>query len=88
MQTTLDKKKLIMWLCVIVFPLAILGIPTGEVFTQPIRLFLAVTLCAILMFAFRHCTGQYRLQRLDGQCPLDDHGRSAHCRHLHSGRHS
>lgn len=52
MQTTLDKKKLIMWLCVIVFPLAILCIPTGEVFTQPIRLFLAVTLCAILMFAF------------------------------------
>lgn len=47
-----DKKKLIMWLCVIFCPLTILLIPTNAVFTQAIRLFLAVTLCAILMFAF------------------------------------
>ena len=52
MSTAVDKKKLIMWLCVIIFPLAILCIPTTAVFTAPIRLFLAVTLCAILMFAF------------------------------------
>lgn len=52
MSTVMDKKKLIMWLCVVLLPMAILCIPTTAVFTAPIRLFLAVTLCAILMFAF------------------------------------
>ncbi|MFZ7101987.1 MAG: SLC13 family permease [Peptococcaceae bacterium] len=59
MQTSLstnpkgiDKKNLIFWIITFALPLAIMLIPVSEVFTAQLRLFLAITLCAIFMFAF------------------------------------
>ncbi|NLT94691.1 MAG: SLC13 family permease, partial [Clostridia bacterium] len=47
-----DKKKTIYWVITIALPLLVMLIPTNEVFTPVIRNFLAITLCAILLFAF------------------------------------
>ncbi|MFZ5943509.1 MAG: SLC13 family permease [Bacillota bacterium] len=49
---TLDKKNLIIWVVTFGLPLLIMFIPVTEVFTAPLRLYLAITLCAIFMFAF------------------------------------
>jgi len=48
----MDKKYLIFWVITIALPLAIMLIPVSEVFTAQLRLYLAITLCAIFMFAF------------------------------------
>ena len=45
-------KSRIFWSITVLVPLAIMLIPTGEVFTSDIRLFVAITACAILIFAF------------------------------------
>lgn len=50
----LSSKTLFMWLVTIGFPVAILCIPTNDVFSLQIRLFLALTLFAILTFAFEN----------------------------------
>lgn len=58
MSTTLQSNKmstksLISWAVTLLLPLAILlFIPVTETFTKEIKLFLAITLCAILIFAF------------------------------------
>jgi di/tricarboxylate transporter len=45
-------KSTIFWGITVIVPLAIMLIQTGEVFTSDIRLFVAITACAILIFAF------------------------------------
>jgi di/tricarboxylate transporter len=47
-----DRKQLIYWAVTVIAPLIVMMIPTGETFTPVIRNFLAITLCAILIFAF------------------------------------
>jgi len=47
-----DKKNFLIWTITLGLPLVIMLIPVTEVFTAQIRLFLAITLCAIFMFAF------------------------------------
>ena len=49
--STMDKKALIKWICVILFPVLVALIPTGEVFTGSVKLFFVITLLAILLFA-------------------------------------
>ncbi|MCF8009816.1 MAG: SLC13 family permease [Clostridiales bacterium] len=49
---SINIKKLIMWAITIIVPLIILAIPTTESFTPDIRLFFALTLSVILMWAF------------------------------------
>jgi solute carrier family 13 (sodium-dependent dicarboxylate transporter), member 2/3/5 len=49
---SLDKKTTIFWLITVAVPLIVMLIPTGEVFNPRVRLFLAITVCAILIFAF------------------------------------
>lgn len=48
----LDTKKKLFWLITLLIPLCILLTPLTDTFTRPIKLFLAITVCAILMFAF------------------------------------
>ena len=48
----LSTKKRIFWIITVLLPLIILLLPTSELFTYPIKAFFALTLCAILMFAF------------------------------------
>ena len=48
----LDMKKKFFWLITLLVPVIILLIPVTATFTRPIKLFLAITICAILMFAF------------------------------------
>lgn len=47
-----NMKAIIMWAINILIPVIILLVPTSESFTAEIRLFFAITICAILMFAF------------------------------------
>lgn len=47
-----NTKSIVMWIINILVPVAIMLIPTSESFTPEIRLFFAITICAILMFAF------------------------------------
>jgi di/tricarboxylate transporter len=47
-----DRIQLIYWAVTVIAPLIVMMIPTGETFTPVIRNFLAITLCAILIFAF------------------------------------
>ena len=59
MSSTLDRrtpsvKTVLIWLVTLGFPLALLCIPTNDLFTGQIRLFLALTLFAILTFAFEN----------------------------------
>ncbi|MGI6226912.1 MAG: SLC13 family permease [Peptococcales bacterium] len=49
---SIDKKNLIYWILTLGLPLLIMFIPTSETFTAQMRLFLAITLCGILFFAF------------------------------------
>lgn len=55
-KKTLDSKKVLMWIITILLPFIALQIPTTEVFTSEIRLFMAVTILAILIFAFETMT--------------------------------
>ncbi|AET66910.1 di-/tricarboxylate transporter [Desulfosporosinus orientis DSM 765] len=48
----IDRKKLIYWILTIGLPVLVMFIPVNEAFTAQIRLFVAITLCAILIFAF------------------------------------
>lgn len=52
MFTEERAKKVVMWTISIGLPLMVLMIPTNIFFTPQIRLFLVVTLCAILLFSF------------------------------------
>ena len=47
-----NTKSIIMWAITVLIPVIILLIPVSEAFTSEIRLFFAITICAILMFAF------------------------------------
>ena len=47
-----NPKTLIMWICVIAAPIIVMLIPTRGVFTPQLRTFSAITLTAILLFAF------------------------------------
>lgn len=47
-----DKTQLLYWIITVTLPLLVMLIPTNEVFTPGIKQFLAVTLAAILLFAF------------------------------------
>lgn len=47
-----DKKKLIKWLILIVIGVLIMLTPATEAYTQEIKIFLTITVCAILMIAF------------------------------------
>ena len=51
LEMAMDTKKIVSWLAAIGVPLCILLLPTSEMFTAEIRLFLAVTICAILLWA-------------------------------------
>ena len=48
----MSTKSLVAWIMTIGLPLAILLIPTNEVFTSQIRMFLAITIMAIICYAF------------------------------------
>lgn len=48
----LTKGDWIKWICTVGLPILVMLIPTSEAFNSNIRLFLALTLCAILTFAF------------------------------------
>lgn len=48
----IDKKNTLYWIVTIALPLIIMLFPTGDEFTPQIRKFIAVTLAAILIFAF------------------------------------
>lgn len=50
----MSKSDWIKWACTIGFPILVMLIPVNETFTGTIRLFLAGTLMAILMFAFEN----------------------------------
>ncbi|MBU2643158.1 hypothetical protein KKI24_00500 [bacterium] len=62
METALEKtgeetffaknKKTIFWIITVITPLLIMMLPTGELFNPQVRLFVAVTACGILLFAF------------------------------------
>lgn len=47
-----DPKTVIMWICVVAAPVIIMLIPTQGIFTSQLRTFCAITLTAILLFAF------------------------------------
>lgn len=47
-----DPKTVIMWICVVAAPVIIMLIPTQGIFTPQLRTFCAITLTAILLFAF------------------------------------
>jgi sodium-dependent dicarboxylate transporter 2/3/5 len=48
----IKNKRTIFWAITIISPLIIMMLPAGELFTPGIRLFIAITACAILIFAF------------------------------------
>ncbi len=52
LSTKLSLKQKIFWLITILLPAAILFIPESVTFTYQVKLFLSLTCCAILMFAF------------------------------------
>lgn len=47
-----DRKKLVKWICVLLVPILIMLIPVQGVFTPALRTFSAITITAILLFAF------------------------------------
>ena len=49
---TLPLKAIISWIVPILVPVILLLIPTSETYTSELRIFFALTICAILMFAF------------------------------------
>lgn len=52
MEAKIDKGNLVKWLITFAVPLAIWLIPTNEIFTADLRLFLVITIFVILMVAF------------------------------------
>lgn len=48
----LSKKNAIIWAITIILPLAIMLIPTNEIFTIKLKLYVAITLMGILIMAF------------------------------------
>ena len=48
----LSTKKKVFWLITVIVPLIIFLLPVNDLFTYPIKAFFALTVCAILMFAF------------------------------------
>ncbi len=48
----MDKNTKIKWLFTLLIPAIIIALPANEVFTQPIKMFLAITVCGIMMFIF------------------------------------
>lgn len=54
MAQKLDSKLLVKWAVTLGLPLILLLIPGNEVYTLQLKLFLALTLAAILMFAFEN----------------------------------
>lgn len=48
---SVSKKHIISWICTLGIPLIIMLIPTNEVFSAQIRMFCALTIMAIIMFA-------------------------------------
>lgn len=51
MSTAVNKKKIAAWLVSLLVPVAIFLVPTSEQFTPEIRLFLAITVGAVLLWA-------------------------------------
>ena len=49
---TLPIKAIIAWVITILVPVILLLIPTSETYTSELRIYFALTICAILMFAF------------------------------------
>lgn len=52
LQTKFSKKEMVKWTLTLILPVCVLGLPVNEVYTADIRLFLTITLFAILMIAF------------------------------------
>lgn len=52
MSKSVNKKQLLSWLVIILVPLAIYLVPLSKTFTADIRLFLVITIAAILCWAF------------------------------------
>ena len=52
MSTKIDKSYLMKWIVTFAVPLLIWLIPTNEVFSSDLRLFLVITVFVILMVAF------------------------------------
>ena len=50
----LSVKNTVAWILTIAIPSAILLLPTNEAFTSQIKLFLAITMVAVLTFIFEH----------------------------------
>lgn len=48
----IKNKNTIFWVVTVIAPLIVMMFPTGEMFTPRVRLFVAVTACGILLFAF------------------------------------
>ena len=48
----MDRKNLVKWICVLLVPILIMLIPVQGVFTPALRTFSAITITAILLFAF------------------------------------
>ena len=53
-KSGLSTKQIVSWIFTLGLPLLILLIPTNEVFTSEIKIFLALTLMAIMTFAFEN----------------------------------
>lgn len=51
-KKALSAKAVISWAVTILVPVVLLLIPTSETYTSQLRIFFALTICAILMFAF------------------------------------
>ena len=51
-KSSVPVKAIIAWVVTILVPVILLLIPTNETYTASIRTFFAITVCAILMFAF------------------------------------
>lgn len=56
-QTTSSKKLLISWLVTLAAPCLIMLLPTSEVLTPQLRMFLAITFTAVLFFIFEQVSG-------------------------------
>ena len=52
MTQAVNSKLMIKWVVTLGLPIVLLLLPTNDIYTTPIKLFLALTLAAILLFAF------------------------------------
>lgn len=51
---SMSRKDILGWILTIGLPIVLLLVPTTEVYTKPVKLFLAITIFAILTFAFEN----------------------------------